>query len=687
MTPSHTCYLDDRKRTQPIMGLQLRQARGELMARPLIVIFLVASLMGCGAPAPGASAHARDSRLQSISFSTTTGRYSVRFTASSGTITVIPPGSRAHLAIHELGTDKKSDLLYSVRSVRHSGTTFTLSGRSSWTSFTFVVATYTRMPGLLHLTLSIAPKHGPPTGGRIHPDVRLVGAPAHSLRLYDPAPPVAGTSLYLSNKPMDSSLLYLENLTSLGKYFDRTQSGAAEPNYSYPRAGGKGGLVGVDGAYFGYPPPISNLGSLPHSRFTRVIDSYLYLLPGVPATESDMADTYLKLLGSVYRMLPTPAMPHPDWHSLAAKAGSDLSDPSNLVTLGGKRFLVSYVSDTRKSPELITQAAVLMGIKAYEARYHEILPLEAVLEENLPVFYSPTFHTVKNGLGSDPAATEESWYYITNLISLLQLAQLGSVNARQLLLDSIDGAISLAHTNKYEFPQNFDFADWNGHQSGLQPDVAGGYAWLMLGMYDLTKEGRFLDEAKASIAHVGGKGFGLAYETHMLAYTAAAAQRLYTITRDPADRGYAELALSNLFHVTRLWDCTYGNCRKGAGYHTYFGINPLPWSDYIAPFEQYEAWLGLRDYMKYASGEPSYITDLVGAFLAETPLTMQYTLPTRLPSGVAVGSPGEYAFVTKNNLSWDIPLEDLRVGEQNSGIIGQEIYGAGAPFVLAAYGP
>lgn len=354
--------------------------------------------------------------------------------------------------------------------------------------------------------------------------------------------------------------------------------------------------------------------------------------------------------------------------------------------MGGQQYLRSYVSDTRVAPELITQAAVLAGVKAYEARYHTTLSLDAMLENSLPSFYDPQFHTIVNGVGHDPTATGESWYFITNMISLLQLTQLGSVNARTLLFNSVDAVISFAHANNYEFPLTFRYSNWNGQGSGLQSDVAGGYAWLMLGLYDLTKDDRYLKEAEASVVHMTGKGFNLAYETHMSAYGAAAAERLYTMTKDEQYRGDALLALANLFHSTRLWDCTYGLCRKGSGYHTYFGLNPLPWSDYIAMLEQYEAWLGLRDYLNYAQNEPGYVRDLAQAFVDESPRTLQYAVPTRLPSGAATTAAGEYAFVPHNNLTWDIPLEDLRTGQATSGTIGQEIYGAGGPFMFAAYG-
>jgi hypothetical protein len=103
--------------------------------------------------------------------------------------------------------------------------------------------------------------------------------------------------------------------------------------------------------------------------------------------------------------------------------------------------------------------------------------------------------------------------------------------------------------------------------------------------------------------------------------------------------------------------------------------------------EQYEAWLGLQSYLKYAQSEPSSVTDLVKAFVQYSPLTLRYSLPPLLPAGAASTAAGEYSFVPHNNLGWYIPLEDLREGEATSGAIGQELYGAGGPFMFAAYSP
>ena len=54
----------------------------------------------------------------------------------------------------------------------------------------------------------------------------------------------------------------------------------------------------------------------------------------------------------------------------------------------------------------------------------------------------------------------KSWYFVNNLISLLQLAQTGDGTAKKLLLQSVDAVIKLAHVNGYEFPQNFAYSDF-----------------------------------------------------------------------------------------------------------------------------------------------------------------------------------------------------------------------------------
>jgi hypothetical protein len=649
----------------------------------IVALVVLSAISGC-APLTSSS---HGASATTTHFTATTGAYTVSFKPSSGAILIKPPGTSASIAIREIPGSKSLDLFRSVRTVSRSGNTYTLRGRSSWAAFSVLLQLAPNAPGLIHLELTMTPRKAPPAVGTFASDVQINGAPKTVLTEYAPAPPVAGTSVMVSSTALDSTMLYFANLTSLGAYFNRSGTGVTQGVFSYPNAGAQGSLVGVAGGKsFGYPVSPDDLGTLPHGKPTKVLDSYLYVLHSVPRNEAAISGDYLKMLGTVYGAMPKPSIPRAGWKSIASKEAADLLNRANLVTVHGKQYLRSYVSDTRSAPELITQAGVLAGVKAYEKRFRVALPIGTILDKTLAGFYDPRYHSIVNSLGHDPAARGESWYFVTNMISLLQLAQLGDETAKRLLLDSTPAVMALAHVNGYEFPQDFSYRTWNGKGTGVQADVAGGYAWLMLGLYDLTKDHRYLSEAEASIIHMHGKGFGLSYETHMTAYGAAAAQRLYVMTGDSHYRSDALLALANLFHNTRLWDCTYGFCRKGHGYHTYFGLNPLPWSDYTAMLEQYEAWLALQSYSRYATKDPRYLADLVQGFLDETPLTMQYALPTRLPPGVATTSPGEYAFVAHSNLTWDIPLEDLRTGEQNSGLIGQEIYGAGGPFMFAAYG-
>ncbi|HZS94352.1 MAG TPA: hypothetical protein VFA78_06125 [Chloroflexota bacterium] len=609
------------------------------------------------------------------------GPYTLTLKSKKGEIEILR--GKVGLAIRELPGGKNVNLLSSVRSFKHTATAWTLSGATKWARFTVTIGLFSAQPGLFSISTKIKPTKDIPTPNG-SADISPVSSKASTLEEYAAAPPIAGSSIYLADHAMGSAILYLSDFTSLGQYFQRTNSGVTQPNFTYPGAGEKGALVGVSGGTFGYVPPPNSLLSLPTGKTTLVVRSYLYLQPTIPSDETAEADTYLTMLDGVYQHLPKPSIPAPNWPAAASKAATELADPSNWVTVGGHQYLVSYVSDTRTSPELITQAGVLAGIEAYEKQSGTTVPIAATLDADLATFYDPVYQTVTNGLPHDPNATGESWYFVDNLISLLQLAQGGDATAKDLLLKSVGSLITLAHDNNYVFPQSFQYGVWKGGQSTPEPDVAGGYAWLMLGLYDLTGDSSYLTEAETSIAHVAGRGFNLSYETHMTAYTAAAAERLYHVTGDATYRGYALLALANLFHATRLWDCTYGACASGSGYHTYMGLNPLPWSDYTAMLEQYEAWLALRDFQTYDAGEPAYVTDLVNAFLTYTPQMMQYALPPNLPKGAASSAAGEYPFVPHNNLSWYLPLEDLREGDATSGTIGQEIYGAGGVFMFAS---
>jgi hypothetical protein len=81
--------------------------------------------------------------------------------------------------------------------------------------------------------------------------------------------------------------------------------------------------------------------------------------------------------------------------------------------------------------------------------------------------------------------------------------------------------------------------------------------------------------------------------------------------------------------------------------------------------------------------DPS-VEKLIAEFVKHTLLTIPWSLPPFLPDGATTAHPAAYETVTENDLSLFIPLEDLRDGWDVSGVIGQEVYGAGLAPTMAA---
>ena len=74
----------------------------------------------------------------------------------------------------------------------------------------------------------------------------------------------------------------------------------------------------------------------------------------------------------------------------------------------------------------------------------------------------------------------------------------------------------------------------------------------------------------------------------------------------------------------------------------------------------------------------------IAEFVKHTLLTIPWSLPPFLPDRAATEHPAAYETVSENDLSLFIPLEDLRDGWDVSGVIGQEVYGAGMAPAMAA---
>lgn len=623
------------------------------------------------------------------------GEYSLRLARKAGELVLKRKGMDKALAISEIPGARSTNLFAHISQISlpaRINNSAWLSGKTSWCDFVVHVSF---RGAIVHVHASVrafasAPLTAEPA------DVATIRTPslkqyAEPIQTLAQATPVAGSSVFVADKGMRADVLYFEDYTALSLFFNATNTDPTQGSFTYPNASTES-PVGVSGSQFGYELPGAGLISLPLKQWLPLVDTYIAIGP-MKSGQPQQASQYLSDTDGIVRLIGTPKEPAPKWGGIAGREIGNLSDGSNWDSDEGRRYLKSYVSDSRNSPELITQLSALLGLRELahigKDRSDTASKMMSTLDADLPTFFDARCGMMTNSLAKGAGiATEESWYDLTNLISLLELARLGDSAARNHLVASMPSTIKLAHKVGYVFPMQIQCPGLE--VSGpSQRDVAGGYAYLMLGLYEMTHQHSYLSEAQRAIAHLLGYGFFLSYELHLTAYGAAAAAELAGMFPHKVEyRRAVEVSLANFFNSVRLWDCGYGLCAKG-GYHTYMGVNPLPWSDYIAMREQYEAWLALRDFQTQTSADrtPGWMkpaVDLVNRFETATPKTMVYALPTMLPKAAAATTPSEYSFVTRNQVKWDIPLEDLREGIATSGIIGQEIYGAGGPLVFAA---
>jgi hypothetical protein len=212
--------------------------------------------------------------------------------------------------------------------------------------------------------------------------------------------------------------------------------------------------------------------------------------------------------------------------------------------------------------------------------------------------------------------------------------------------------------------------------------AAGGYALYMLRLADLDCGEPCVAQAEAAVRAYPGAGFNFAYETHMTAMAALAAEQLADRTGDDTWLRAADGPIANLLRLSWIYEGDYG---AGAATTTFFGLAPTQRAGAITPKEQYEAWIYLSEFLRRAHGrlDPG-LEKLVAEFCYRTLVAMASSLPPLLPAGVATEHPSAYSTVASNRLDLYIPLEDLRDPGSAWGVIGQEVYGAGLAPTFAA---
>lgn len=476
------------------------------------------------------------------------------------------------------------------------------------------------------------------------------------------------------------SVMYFQNLTSLGPYCEATRTSSADL---------------VDGKWpeFGFSLPVTKDDPLPAGEVFSVSDAYVLLSEQVPKTKEAVAKQFLNHLADLYLNIPRPDTSYHHWPDTAERGLDDLGYHKGCWTFaGGHPYLNAYVSDYKTPAEIMVQLAVLLPLTEYMSWKGEQHKLTGELTDGLPGFYHQKMKTMVRWLPelednldkSEEQKRErimDSWYLQHPLMNLARLAKKGDQTAKKLLLDSIDYTINVAHHFKYNWPVFYRMDTLEVMKAETEPgkggekDVPGSYAHLMLEVWDLTGDERYLKEAKKAAKSLSGLGLDIFYQANNTAFAAQAMLRLFKIT---GNQRYLDLSygcLAGIFRNIQLWDCNYG---YGKSFPTFFALFPLNDAPYTAAYEELEVYAGLSAYLGEADGVdilPS-VRLLIAEFIRYTITRMPYYYPPMLPKEML----SQKVKTGEIDPALWIPLEDIHDGWEASGEVGQEVYGAGIAF-------
>ncbi|WP_281233064.1 hypothetical protein [Flavobacterium gelatinilyticum] len=491
--------------------------------------------------------------------------------------------------------------------------------------------------------------------------------------------------LYASvTKPKKSTLFYFQNLSSVSAYCEATHTTLGDTvNGTWPE--------------IGFQLPVTIEDALPAGR--KFIISDAYVLPGDETNDdpSKLCKDYLESLALIYKLIQKPETEYHDWTEIAEKTITDLENNKGCWTqTNGIPYLNAYLCDYETPAESMVQLAVLAPLKEYERWKSETYTVSEDLNKGLASFYDSKINSITRWLPAlhdkldeseeqKKETTMDSWYLHHPLINLARLAVWGNKNAEKLVLDSVDFVIKAAHHFKYEWPVFYNVETFEIIKEETMPgmggekDVPGAYALLMLLVYHITKEKKYLNEAEKAASHLTQCGFDSFYQANNTAFSANALLELYKITNKKIYLETSYMCLSGLFKNIQLWDCQYG---FGKNYKNFFSIFPLNDAPYTAAYEEMEVYTALNEYIIQAKDIDILpgLRILIPEFIKYAVNRIPYYFPELLPKQML----SEYVKTGEIQTDLWVPLEDLYTGYDKSGQVGQEVYGAGAAFAIVS---
>lgn len=482
-------------------------------------------------------------------------------------------------------------------------------------------------------------------------------------------------------EPRGGTFLYVQHLTSLAKYADATQTSPA-------------GRVGGEWPELGYSPAPNDDHYLAEGEEVVMSDAFVAMDAELPANARASARLFLDLLAQVYVALPRPAASPHDWPAQAQKTVRDLAfSPKCTYVRQGRRYLTPYVGDEQKPPESMVQLTACVALLEYEQWTGRRFTIAERLLQNAESFFEPRIdccvrwlpgeafgHVVEDGQKHE---NMDSWYLYHILFNLSRLARMGNRSALRLFRRSLPYAIAVARRFAYDFPIFFDLntlAVVRGESkpgAGGEHDVAGLYSLIMIHAHELFGGQSYLHEAKKAAAKLEELGFHLGYQMNTTGFAAEALLRLYLKTSETVYLENSYVCLANMFENMWIWEADYGHARH---YRTFFGLFPLRDAPYLAAYEELEALAKFHGYLKMGRDllRPS-VRLLIAEYCKYVLDRAWYYFPEHLPVDALAAKSRNGAI----ERSLAIPLEDLQDGFEQSGQVGQEVYGAGLALVCA----
>jgi hypothetical protein len=489
-----------------------------------------------------------------------------------------------------------------------------------------------------------------------------------------------GFVYFSMERPQSGSVYYVQNLTALADYCQETEtSGADTVGGQWPELG------------FALPPAVKK--PLPVGKEFIISDGFLALSEEIPANELEMSRQFMDLLAAIYLHLQLPATQYHNWPAILDKGLNDLENSHGCwAHFDGHDYLNAYVSDYDTPPEIMVQMAVLLPMHEYSLWSETEIPAIKKIIEGLGAFYDKELGTINRWLPAVIDNLDESeeqlkpyvmdaWYLHHPMVNLARMALAGDKTCRKLFMDSLEYMIKVAHHFKYKWPVFYDMKTLDIVKGEKQPgqggegDVAGLYAFVMLHAWDITKDDRYLNEAKKAAKSLLGLGFDLFYQANNTALSAKAMIRLWNITRDKVYLDLSFLCITNIFRNMQLWDCNYG---YGKHYSTFFAVFPLADAKYTAAYEEAEVFACVHNYLELAADEdlPESVSLLLAEFARHILQRAAFYYPPNLPQEML----SEEVKMGQVDPKLWIALEDIHDGWEKSGEVGQEVYGAGVAF-------